>query len=354
MISFSQLLQNKTESTEHAGPERRLHRRLLLRSTPGELHYNQTKMPCQITDIGLGGCCLSVEGRFTAGALAQLEIVTTIQGQAFQLYGVTTWTRFNRRLGVRFTHPSATLKMQVEGLVCALFEQADEAHVNEVDGSSSPGRGAVLPDPIDTKDGECNDDPEQPAERFSPEFIRQVHGGSCRAVSWEDGEWPVQIRYIADRAEVSGSILDLSVKGCGMRTPSPYTGPFQVPVEVSFRIHGLPFLIAGKPALLDDSMTVGIQFSAMSPRRQDELVQLIGELRASGKYQPDLQRDEEESASAPDAIADSDAWELSVPTSTPGSLDHSPEEPKHLMADHEDTVEDKEYWSDLKSGSWDL
>jgi hypothetical protein len=353
MISFSQLLQEKAGKVEHPGPERRIHRRLVLRSTPGELVYERTRMPCQVHDLGLGGCCITVEGRFTAGALAQVEVITTIQGQAVHLYGVTTWTRFNRKIGIRFTHPSATIRMQLEGLVCALFEQADEANVTELDGSAPPGKAILPPEPEKATESA---DPEMPPERFSLEFLNRIHAGSCRAVSWEDGEWPVQIHYIADRAQFDGSILDLSIKGCAMRTGKPFSGLLNEPIEIAFRLHGLPFLLAGKPVMLDDPNTVGIQFTAMSSRRTDELIQLIAELRASGKYQPDSKKEEESSnteisEAAEEMLETLPEDELELAALPPADL--APAPAKNSW-EHEDTEADQEFWKDIKTSNWDF
>ena len=338
MISLSQLLQgDRVPRTEFASPERRIQRRIRLGSTPGVLLFERLKMPCQLTDISMTGCGISVDKRFSEGALARIEIMTSIQGQPLHIYGITTWTRNDRLIGVRFTHPSLTIKKQVETLVAALIELSDTSNLDVIDGS------------FDDSEEDENRAAEDTRERFSAEFIRLIHNSGCRAVSWQEGEWPAQIRYISDRSTLTGSILDLSVHGCSIQTSTAFSKPFHENIELSFTLRGLPFLLAGKAVAVDSPNTVGIQFSAISTRRLEELKQLIGELRASGKYQPDSLKDvaEEPTVAAEEETAASQPEPMSADAALSGAV------AVPTGTEPEEIPEEKHFWSQFRNGNWE-
>jgi hypothetical protein len=352
MISFTQLLQDKAGNKPAQGRERRVHNRLLLRSTMGELLCLGKTYPCQLIDISAGGCCLTTERNFSAGALAPVEIVATIRGQVVHMYGSTEWVRYEKRIGIRFTHPSLIIKLQLEGLISRLFEETYETPAQETAASAALAADgtAAGTQPGGADECGCDAGEKPPEERFSLAFLRQIHGGECRAMSWEDGEWPVDVRSLDGRLRLSGSFVDLSLNGCSVHTPGPYSGEFHLPVEVSFRLHGLPFLLAGVVLTVDDASTIGIRFTAMSSRRRDDLVQLIAELRASGKYQPNLLQDLDELPQEEDSLP-------------PAADEPSPEleeeeiqeaQPERAKEETEIDGEDEDFWHDLKKGNWDL
>jgi hypothetical protein len=344
MINFTQLLRENSAKVEVKGRDRREQPRIGLRKTAGEMFYLGTKTPCQLLDISLGGFCAYTDKPFSAGALAQVEVVVSIQGQVVHLYGMTEWSKHEHKIGVRFTHPSFKVRMQLEGLISTLLEQAAAALSTEIDGSiGSMEEASESPNVIPTDVA-----PMEPEEVFSAGFVALIHGCEKRAMSWEEGEWPVQIRYLNDRLRLSGSIMDLSVQGCSVRTDGPFAGEFQLPVEISFRLRGLPFLLAGVPVVIDDPCTIGIQFTPMSFRRRDELAQLVSELRGIGKYQPDPMSP----GTAP--ISPKVQAPLAVKEETREVSSETDEESERYVEPAEKHGEEGDFWKDLKTGDWDL
>jgi hypothetical protein len=337
MINFTQLLRDKAPKVEVGGRERREQPRIGLRKTTGEMFYLGTKTPCQLLDISLGGFCAYTDKPFNAGALAQVEVVVSLHGQVVHLYGMTEWSKHEHKIGVRFTHPSFKVRMQLEGLIASLLEKAAAAQVTEIDGSIGSMDGASESQHEISADA----GPIEPVEAFSAGFVALIHGSEKRAMSWEEGEWPAQIRYLNDSLRLSGSIMDLSVQGCSVRIDLPFTGEFQQPVEISFRLRGLPFLLAGAPVVIDDPCTIGIQFSNMSFRRRDELAQLVSELRGIGKYQPDPM--------SPGTVAVSPMVQapLAVKEETREDSAAMTEEPERYVEPTEKPGEEGDFWKDL-------
>jgi len=276
MTDLSKFLRELKTGREQSAAERRAHERFPFQVPNCLLSYKGTSIPCEVLDISLGGCRVRTTTRFNAGALANVELLMPLQGQKVQVYGMTQWTSQGNQVGIRFIHPSFRSKLQMEALVASLFDQrAAEAIEEAVIGENGPTVGKT-PVALDAK----------VLPGTSPAFLQAIHGSESRARSWEEGEWLVEIRYLSDRLLLKGSIFDLSLRGCSVRTTRPFAGEFHVPVEVAFRLRGLPFLLAATPTAIDDPCTVGIVFSQMSFRRRDELGQLIEELRelALAKY----------------------------------------------------------------------
>jgi len=363
MIDFTQLLReqagtaSRVVSTKPRIVERRSHPRIELRSIQGTLLYLGCRTPCRIVNLSVGGVSVETNLRFTAGALAQVEITATVLGQEYHFYGMTEWVRYEQRLGIRFTHPSMTIRSQIEGLVARLFDVAKEKGQDFVDGKDaesakpeqSSGNTASAGQGSAAATAEC-------VESNSPGFTRKIHGSACRALSWEEGEWPVEVRYPQDRLSFSGSIVDLSLVGCSIRTQKPFSGEFHTPVELSFRLRGLPFLVGGKPVAVDDPNTVGITFSPMASRRRDDLAQTILELRNAGKYQPKPSDDElgaeEEHPSVP---LDSKRIESTVTQEELEMLAENVTSNREWVEQPLEPLEHEsdDFWKDLKS-DWDI
>ena len=78
-----------------------------------------------------------------------------------------------------------------------------------------------------------------------------------------------------------GHILDLSLGGCRLRTESRFNVGIYVRVETEFYFRGEPFRVAGVSQVVVDKHTVGIRFLDMSPRKREQLVELIAEIAES-------------------------------------------------------------------------
>jgi hypothetical protein len=324
MAEFSPYLRDPSGGRANQARQRRSSERIPLFTTKGELTYSGRKSPCQFVDISMGGCCILTESRFTAGALANVEVDLSVRGMQVHLPGRTEWTDKGCRIGVRFALGDFKTKNQLEELIANLLKEGEE----------EPLPPPADPFSLNPVGQEAQQNPVRVAT--SPEFVHLIHDSECRAQSWEDGEWPVEVRYVADRLRFSGSIVDLSLKGCSVRTAEPFLGELHRPAEVVFRLRGLPFLLHAIPLAMDDPCTVGIQFSPMSIRKQEDLTMLIDELRASVMHLHGA------------------AKQLRPPD--PGSPADAKEENLSAIGWDEDSIpvdENLDDWKPFKKGGWD-
>ncbi len=86
-----------------------------------------------------------------------------------------------------------------------------------------------------------------------------------------------------------GRIIDISLGGCRIRCDERFPVGIYTRVETEFRIDGLPFRLGGVVQAIHDRHTVGIRFLDMSPRKREQLEQLIEEIREA---QPQMKTSE--------------------------------------------------------------
>jgi hypothetical protein len=100
----------------------------------------------------------------------------------------------------------------------------------------------------------------------------------------------IQPRYaVDDRAtllllnhglSVVAQIVELSLGGCRLRVPRELRLRPLARVEVTFKVNGIAFRLSGLTRWSDGRQLVGIRFGEMTPRRRDELSELLGEIEA--------------------------------------------------------------------------
>ncbi len=98
----------------------------------------------------------------------------------------------------------------------------------------------------------------------------------------------VVIRLVNLAADVHGRIVDISLGGCRIHTDRPFPVGIFRRVEVEFCVDGLPFRFAGVTQAIYDPCSVGIRFLDLSERKQEQLRQLLDEIREP-KPSPDQQ-----------------------------------------------------------------
>jgi c-di-GMP-binding flagellar brake protein YcgR len=76
-----------------------------------------------------------------------------------------------------------------------------------------------------------------------------------------------------------GRIIDISIGGCRIRCAEPFPVGIYTRVETEFRIEGLPFRLGGVVQAIHDHHTVGIRFLDISPRKREQVEQLVEEIR---------------------------------------------------------------------------
>jgi hypothetical protein len=237
----------------------------------------QSRIPCRVLEISLGGCCLETEKPFRPGALASVELVLPICGMVLRIGGITQWTK-KRRIGTRFTHVNSRSIDQLKGLIACLRGVITAEHLKTSIASSilDPSTGHVLAaQPLDEKPAP----PTLPeGQRVEGSYDRLVHCGEGRLRARREDEWLAAIRSPDRRHRHAGALIDLSLGGCTVRISGVFIGELGDPLEVCFEIQGLRFLIRGVVRVIYDPHCVGIQFHSMRDSQREELALLLADL----------------------------------------------------------------------------
>ncbi|MGA2808882.1 MAG: PilZ domain-containing protein [Terracidiphilus sp.] len=77
---------------------------------------------------------------------------------------------------------------------------------------------------------------------------------------------------------VSCRVIDLSLKGCRVRTQDRFAAGASVRVEIALRVRGFSFRFSGVIQWTDGRRLAGIRFVDVPPRRRDELAEALGEV----------------------------------------------------------------------------
>ncbi len=106
----------------------------------------------------------------------------------------------------------------------------------------------------------------QPQRRGRPRFAVE---GDCTLLLVRQG------------SSLACNIVDLSLGGCRIRTRERLPVDAGVRVEIGFKVNGVAFRFSGVTRWSDGRHLVGVQFEDMSARRQEELVEVVGEVEAA-------------------------------------------------------------------------
>ncbi|MGD0892020.1 MAG: PilZ domain-containing protein [Terracidiphilus sp.] len=88
-------------------------------------------------------------------------------------------------------------------------------------------------------------------------------------------------------------VVDLSLEGCRLVTGDLFRAGTQKHVEVSFRINGIAFRLSGTTQWTDDQHLVGIRFSYPTPRRREELAEVLREVEAANAARAEREAQDE-------------------------------------------------------------
>jgi c-di-GMP-binding flagellar brake protein YcgR len=84
-------------------------------------------------------------------------------------------------------------------------------------------------------------------------------------------------------ATFSGKVVDLSLGGCCIEVEEPIGEPPGAHVEVYLRVTGTTVQVVGILRSVRNEVWAGIQFWGVSPRKIEQIQELIGELFAAVK-----------------------------------------------------------------------
>jgi hypothetical protein len=94
---------------------------------------------------------------------------------------------------------------------------------------------------------------------------------------------------VGDGRLVHGRVLDLSLKGCRLRTRERFSAGADVRVEVTFRVNGIAFRFFGMTEWTNEWNVVGIQFIEVPQRRLRDLAEVVGEVEAEAAVRSEMQ-----------------------------------------------------------------
>lgn len=262
-------------------------------------------LPCRLKDISLGGCRLHFDRPFHAGALARVEVLFRVDGMTHRLAGVTQWTDGCNLAGIRFVDLT---ERRFNELAQMLFESEAEKRrrgdpmtlakpepvslVYDEESAAEADRGAAME--IQSTAASANEH-----AAFPSAAPRKDHVGSLRS-GYKDEEMPVGqfierrihprlaidtsvVLHLVDLAvRLEGRIADISLGGCLIQTRREFSLGIYRRVETEFRLHGLPFRLAGVTQALYSKHSIGIRFLDMSGRKRAQLTELIGEVMEHG------------------------------------------------------------------------
>ena len=116
----------------------------------------------------------------------------------------------------------------------------------------------------------------------------QAQGSERRAGPRFQVDDDASLLLVSDGRQVQGRVLDLSLKGCRLRTKDLFDAGTDVRVEVTFRVNGIAFRFFGMTQWTNEWNVVGIQFIEVPPRRLRDLAEVVGEVEADASARAEM------------------------------------------------------------------
>jgi hypothetical protein len=284
-----------------SGRDRRAADRFDMNRAPGTLSNSGLRMTCEVIDLSLTGCCVETREIFKPGALAQVKLMVPIQGIILSIWGVTQWVRRDHLVGIQFIHPTGRSKNQLAGLLTCLLDKSASEVVKAALAAHAESMIVSLEHPPlavpQAAQPEVPVSVEEEFQQLNPPLPRRPRPTLMDAHKIQDLDLenaPAVLRLVAADIQFGGHVLDLSSNGCIVRLLHPYRGSIMVRVEVDFQVKGLPFRLPGVTEAFHDDLTIEVRFLDVSPRKKEDLDQVIRELleEADKKRAEEARREE--------------------------------------------------------------
>ena len=101
---------------------------------------------------------------------------------------------------------------------------------------------------------------------------------------------PAEIRVYPEGLKATGSVIDLSMKGCCVQLSAPLAVGAYAHIEILFSVKGSTLQLAGVIRHRQDNLRAGIEFTNVSMRKYEEIRTLVVDLDETQKAQGHAQR----------------------------------------------------------------
>jgi len=268
-------------------------------------------------ELSLNGCRVRADRDVACTTPVGVEATFKVNGIGFRLAGTMQWLDARQTAGIQFSPMPLRRRQALEDLLDELETQkqaeqkadklaqaagkpAGRTKAGATDSApAQPGtlsRAAVRTSEIRSiaaspawgRSAPRHIHPAEPVEKpaAAPGLAGRPIGRDRREQARHSVDTGATVFLIDMRAQISGRILDLSMCGCRIRTDDRFPVGIYRRVETEFKLDGMPFRLAGVIQSLHDKFTVGIRFLDMSPRKREQLQELmheIAEMNEAGK-----------------------------------------------------------------------
>jgi hypothetical protein len=234
---------------------------------------------CKVLDVSLDGCQLRAQERFSASIGMRVEVTFRVNGIAFRMSGAIQWTDGWRMVGIRFVE--MTLRRTAEW--AEVIREVEEDLAARAALRQVAERQAALVAAEAASKPKAEPSALPPAKR-----ARRERRGETR----HEVDTSAILHLVHGGTQITGRILDLSPEGCRIRTDEKFPVGIYTRVEMEFRLAGQALRLGGVVQAIYDARhdaplgknrilkrrEVGLRFLDLSPRKQEELRQLIDEI----------------------------------------------------------------------------
>jgi hypothetical protein len=235
----------------------------------------------RLINLSEKGCCVEPNEQFLVWNSIRVEIRFEASQMQFKLAGVTRGGRGGKSFGVEFDSMSverlAELKLLLPKRHLPHIIVAAEVALSETDAAALSEAGthpdAEQPNPPKGKG-------RKPTRFAGIVRVENPPGGRERRVHARYlMEAQAAMLLVKSGETVNGHVLEISQSGCRIFLDAPFEKEIGAHVEVNFSLHGIPVRMAGISQVRMNTRTIGIEFFGLSGRKQQQLLELIAEIR---------------------------------------------------------------------------
>jgi c-di-GMP-binding flagellar brake protein YcgR len=289
-------------------------------------------IPGRMVDLSAGGCRLVLLEKLPPGMHAPVEVSFKVRGFVFRLSGLTEWTSGGVTVGLSFGPMSARRRDDLLEALCEV-EAANVAKIQAAIGRGGAADAATGKTAAGDERGAVHPFIRQLEPMHAPAQAENFHllekvfrtaaeagsGGNAGAAAGagsrdlkrepvagdglraRDGRGPrlaarrerrtesrcavdtsAVIHLVKIASRLAGQILDLSLGGCRIRTAERFPVGIYTRVEIEFRLQGTALLLGGVVQAIHGRNDVGVRFLDVSPRKREQLVEMVQEVRQAG------------------------------------------------------------------------